>query len=232
LGVDIFLSLVDPRRLDETAGAAYRDYSLSNRFEPLIELLRRAQREEPAKVLKSWPEVEQFRYDWAVESWVLESAIDVLSGEEPYTLDGKHDRVEEAAQRRYADDWVRTLAFEAYGLAWGGGVRPEVNMSRALVVYLYEQSELIEDIFTWVVGLQHGANLPAPFDREAQLIREDQVETMRQELLTLTAPEERKLTGRLFDDGAFTLADEFSNLNGVLRAATDNSRLALAYRML
>ncbi len=213
MSADVFVHLFNIKTYREKVLPAYRMLSRKNETEPLIMLLRECAQKIEANLHLS----EQLL--WKKES--VEEAIGILNGSMYYSPDnGKSSNQDESktanrVKRKYAREILSSDILEVLCVPHYKNMNSEQDMTNtALIPFLYQRSEWIKDLFTFVRTVQ-GRRLELAVGESSELFTKEDVQKFNVELTKVPPPENLQLQR------------EYDNLRVLLKLALEDPDLTL-----
>jgi hypothetical protein len=152
---------------------------------------------------------------------VLDEYKSILKRELPYSVSGGlREGTTTAEDMIYFVDQMCVPELIGLFIPEVNGFRPEQNMSRSgLPVFLYSQSDWIQEIFTFSRSIT-GPSLEYPFGEWSGLFSVEDTGAFDRELTLIAPPED--------DQG---LVEELTNLRSLVAAANQDEKLSLLMRL-
>lgn len=211
MGVDIHLYLFDPQPYEQLVLPAYERFMHQGEVSPLVSLLRDA-----IPKLESAGHIAP-----GITKAVYEESIAILTGKSYYSSEAKEPREGDITtaedMRFFVSDSVITDLVEQLCIPRNLGVKPKQNMSGPLVLYLYSQSQWMEDCF---MSGEHvtGPILEVKLGEPARFFTTQELENFDQELSRIDRPDDEEV-----------LNDGFDNLRTLVHKAAADPKLKLLY---
>lgn len=213
MGVNVYLHLFDMKKYREVVLPAYKEFLRNDNAAPLVRILR-----ECIHILKTHPRLAK---ELLWNEQLIEEDIGIITGTIYYSPDGDYttSQGEKKTPHKIRRDYARGMV--AANVLWvicvphDKGVEPAQTMTKsALVSYLYERSEWIKDVFTFVKPIQ-GYTMELSIGESSESFTKEEIQEFSAELNKVAAPE---------DPG---LRQEYDNLKAMLNLASDNPDLTI-----
>lgn len=213
MSADVVVHLFNIKTYREKVLPAYRALFRKNETEPLIALLR-----ECAQKIETNPQLSE-RLLWDKES--IEENIGILTGAVYYSPDnGKSSNQSESktanrVKRKYARENLSSEILQVLCVPRDKNVHSEQDMTNTkLISFLYQRSEWIKDLFTFVRTVR-GGRLELALGESSELFTKEDVQKFDAELGKVLPPENLQFQS------------EYNNLRALLKLASEDPDLTL-----
>jgi hypothetical protein len=212
-GVNVDIYLFNIRSYREKVLPAYKQFFRKNDPELLITLLR-----ECIEELNSNPQLSK-QLLWDKES--IEEDIGILMGTVYYSPDGGYSsnqgekKESHKVRRDYAREVLSSNILQILCVSRDKRMNPQQDMTNTpLITYLYEKSEWIKDLFTFVRPVK-GGRLELAIGESSEFFTKEDVQRLSVELSKVPPPED------------YQLRKEYNNLRAMLNVALEDPNLTL-----